>query len=70
MKSFDMDVLSKKVSLTREEAAFFAGLGRDTLTKYIKRDEIPHFYVGRDLRVSRSGLEAWIETCAVERREI
>lgn len=55
------------ISLTVEEAATILGIGRTAAYEAVKQGIIPHFRVGRHVRVGRDRLFAWIDSGDQER---
>ncbi len=51
------------------EAAQLAGVGRTAAYDYVMTGTWPSLKLGRSLRVPRSGLMAWIETCEQQAAE-
>lgn len=53
--------------LTKDEAAQFLGISRDTLDEIIKAGRIPFYRLGKQIiRVHRQDLVAYVESCRVE----
>ena len=54
--------------LTKDEAAQFLGMSRDTLDEIIKTGRIPFYRLGKQIiRIHREDLVAYVESCRVER---
>ncbi len=53
--------------LTKDEAAQFLGMSRDTLDEIIKTGRIPFYRLGKQIiRIHREDLVAYVESCRVE----
>lgn len=48
---------------TVDEGAKFLKVGRNTLYEAIARGEVPHRRIGKNIRLSRSGLMRWLASC-------
>ena len=48
--------------LSYREAQIFSGLGRTTLWSLISKNQIPAAKVGRSVRISKRGLEEYMES--------
>ena len=52
--------------LTKDEAARFLGISRDTLDEIIKSGRLPFYRLGKQiLRIHRDDLVAYVESCRV-----
>ena len=45
-----------------EEIAAHLGLSKDTIRNYIKKDQIPHYRIGKQYKFKISEIDAWIES--------
>jgi excisionase family DNA binding protein len=52
--------------LTVDEAADFLRIGRNTLYDLIGRGQIPHRRLGKQIRLSRAALVAWLGGCSLQ----
>lgn len=53
--------------LTKDEAAQFLGISRDTLDEIIKAGRLPFYRIGKQIiRIHREDLVAYVESCRVE----
>lgn len=53
--------------VTKDEAARFLGISRDTLDEIIKAGRLPFYRLGkRMIRIHREDLVAYVESCRVE----
>ena len=49
-----------KLLLSVKEASELLGVGTGLVYEMVRRDELPHVRLGRLVKISRQGLEAWI----------
>ncbi len=52
--------------MTYAHTANFLGVSERTLRRWVKRDRIPHYKLGRRVYFDELDLLRWIETCRVE----
>ena len=58
--------MNEKIALSVSEAADLLGVSRPTVYTLIHRDDFPAFKIGRRTVISRSGLEEWVQSQAVQ----
>lgn len=49
-----------KLLLSVKDASELLGVGTGLIYEMVRREEIPHIRLGRLVKISRQGLEAWI----------
>ena len=52
--------------MTYQHTANFLGVSTRTLRRWVKRDRIPHYKLGRRVYFEEQDLLRWVETCRVE----
>lgn len=53
--------------LTKDEAAQFLGISRDTLDEIIKNGRLPFYRIGKQIiRIHKKDLTDYVESCRVE----
>lgn len=51
----------EKLVYTPKEAAKVLGIGNNAIYNLLKDDEFPKFSIGRNVYISKKGLEDWVE---------
>ena len=52
--------------LTIDEASAYTGIKKSTLYAKVERREVPHYRIGRSIKLKRDDLDAWMEAHRVE----
>ncbi len=63
-----MTAKAERMTLSAEEAAAELGVNVKSVYQLARIDGFPAFRIGRKVRISRDGLEAWIRAQAAEAR--
>lgn len=61
IKEFKPVEEEQKLSYTPKEAAKVLGIGNNAIYTLLKDDDFPKFLIGRNIYISKKGLEEWVE---------
>ena len=63
-KGLSAPILPDKMTL--DDTENFLGVGQRTIRRWVRRDNIPYYKIGRRVYFTEADLLRWIESCRVE----